>query len=98
MVEILKDKYDAIVVGTGPGGGTVARDLTVKGKKVLMLDWGSNAPVRGTNAQGFGYIAMPFKSMYFTDSMLALVRAITVGGSSIVFYATAYEPPYEWWD
>ncbi len=75
MAEILKEKFDAIVVGTGPGGATVAKDLTNKGKKVLMLDWGSNAPVKGTNAQGLSYIAMPFKSMYFTDGMLALVRA-----------------------
>ena len=99
MAEIIKEKYDAIVVGTGPGGGTVARDLTVKSnKKVLMIEWGSNAPVTGTNLQGFGYIAVPGKSIYFTDGFLALVRAITVGGSSIVFYATAYEPPYEYWE
>jgi len=98
MAEILKEKFDAIVVGTGPGGATVARDLTVKGQKVLMLEWGSNAPVKGTNAQGFGYIAIPGKNIYFTDGFLALVRAVTVGGSSIVFYATAYEPPYEFWD
>jgi choline dehydrogenase-like flavoprotein len=98
MVETLKEKFDAIVVGTGPGGATVAKDLTVKGKKVLMLDWGSNAPVTGRNGQAFGYIGMPFKSLYFIDNMLGLVRAITVGGSSVVYYATAYEPPYEYWD
>ena len=98
MVETLKDKYDAIVVGTGPGGATVAKDLTVRGKKVLMLDWGSNAPVKGTNGQALGYIGMPYKSLYFIDNMLGLVRAITVGGSSVVYYATAYEPPYEYWD
>ncbi len=98
MVETLKEKFDAIVVGTGPGGATVAKDLTVKGKKVLMLDWGSNTPVTGSNGQAFGYIGMPFKSLYFIDNMLGLVRAITVGGSSVVYYATAYEPPYEYWD
>jgi len=40
MVEVLKEKFDAIVVGTGPGGAAVARDLTVKGKEALMLEWG----------------------------------------------------------
>ncbi len=98
MAEILKDKYDAIVVGTGPGGATVAREMTNKGKKVLMLDWGSNAPVKGTNAQAFGYIGMPYKSLYIIDSLLGLVRAITVGGSSIVYYATAWDPPVELFD
>ncbi|TRZ50696.1 GMC family oxidoreductase [bacterium] len=98
MAAILKEKYDAIVIGTGPGGATVAKGLTDKGKKVLMLDWGSNAPIKGTNAQVLGYLAIPNKSMYFIDSMLALVRAITVGGSSVVYYATAFEPPYGLFD
>ncbi len=34
--------YDVIVVGTGAGGATVAKDLSLSGKKVLMLEKGSN--------------------------------------------------------
>jgi len=98
MVEVLKEKFDVIVVGTGPGGATVARDLTIKNKKVLMLEWGGNAAVKGSNGQAFGYIGMPYKGLYFIDSMLGLVRAVTAGGSSVVYYATASEPSYEWWD
>ena len=33
----LKDSYEYIVIGTGPGGGTVARELALGGKKVLMI-------------------------------------------------------------
>jgi hypothetical protein len=98
MAETLKTKYDAVVVGTGPGGATVAREMTNAGKKVLMLDWGSNAPIKGSNAQAFGYIGMPYKSLYLINRGLGLVRAITVGGSSVVYYATAWEPPFEFWD
>jgi len=98
MVEVLKEKFDAIVVGTGAGGATVARDLTIKNRKVLMLEWGSNAPVKGAYGQAFGYIGIPYKSLYIINSLLGLVRAVTVGGSSVVYYATAIEPPYEWWD
>jgi len=98
MAETLKAKYDAVVVGTGPGGATVAREMTGAGKKVLMLDWGSNAPIKGSNAQAFGYIGTPYKSLYFINSGLGLVRAITVGGSSLVYYATAWEPPFDYWD
>ncbi|MBU3914859.1 FAD-dependent oxidoreductase, partial [bacterium] len=32
--------YDAIVVGSGPGGATTAKELTQRGLKVLMLEWG----------------------------------------------------------
>ena len=33
-------EYDVIVVGTGTGGSTVAREMTNRGKKVLMLEAG----------------------------------------------------------
>ena len=31
-----KRPFDAIVVGTGPGGATVARELTNRGKRVSL--------------------------------------------------------------
>lgn len=34
--------YDAIVIGTGAGGATVAKDLSLKSKNILILDKGSN--------------------------------------------------------
>ena len=33
--------YDAIVIGTGAGGATVAKDLSIKSKNILILDKGS---------------------------------------------------------
>jgi choline dehydrogenase-like flavoprotein len=46
-------KYDVIIVGTGPGGATTAKELTSRGKKVLMLEWGPGGKVRGTFRQYF---------------------------------------------
>ncbi len=43
--------FDAIVVGTGPGGATVARELSKRGKKVLVLERGSGKPIQGTILQ-----------------------------------------------
>jgi choline dehydrogenase-like flavoprotein len=43
-------RYDAIVIGSGPGGGSVARVLTDAGKHVLMLEraaWKPNSALRG---------------------------------------------------
>jgi choline dehydrogenase-like flavoprotein len=34
-----EENFDAIVVGTGPGGATVARELGRRKKKVLVLEW-----------------------------------------------------------
>ncbi len=90
-----KQSFDAIVVGTGPGGATVAKELSAKGRKVLMLEWGPNTPINGTAAQFIAMAGIPGKSALITGKMLAVVRGITTGGSSMFFYATAYDPPYE---
>lgn len=87
--------FDAIVVGSGPGGATVARELSLKGKKVLILERGENTPVKGTIWQAIQMAAIPGRGMLFTNEMLALARGITTGGTSIVFYATVITPPLD---
>lgn len=87
--------YDTVIVGSGPGGATVARELTKQGKKVLILEWGSNAPIKGSMFQMALNAGMPGKSVLFTNKkMLAMVRGICTGGSSVFYCATAFDPPY----
>ncbi len=88
-------QVDAIVVGSGPGGATVAKELARRNKRVLILEWGSGAPIRGSKWQFLSMAGMPGKSMLFTNKMLGIVRGITTGGSSIFYYATAFDPPLE---
>jgi choline dehydrogenase-like flavoprotein len=87
--------YDAIVIGSGPGGATVAAELSRQGKKVLILEWGSGATIKGTMLQSTGIALIPGRGLFFTPELLALVRGVTLGGSSILAYATAFEPNYE---
>jgi choline dehydrogenase-like flavoprotein len=95
-MKALKDQeYDAIVVGTGPGGATVAKELAQRNRSVLMLEWGNNEPVNGTKAQTLRNFGTPCKSVLFTNEMLSMVRGITTGGSSIYYYATVFYPPVE---
>ena len=84
---------DVIVVGTGPGGATVAREMTRRKKDVLMLEWGKAAPVRGTMLQCAAAAAVPGKSLLVTGDLCGMVRGITTGGSSMFYYGTAFEPP-----
>ncbi len=84
--------FDAVVVGSGPGGATVARELSLAGKKVLILEWGDNAPVKGTIGQAIRMAAIPGRSVLFTNELLGLARGITTGGSSVFYYATAFRP------
>ncbi len=94
--EFLKKDYDAIVVGSGPGGATVAKELTQKNKKILILEWGNNKTVTGSPLQALNDMAIPGKGMFFTNKrMTGLVRGITTGGSSLYYCGTAFDPPFK---
>jgi len=86
--------YDVIVIGSGPGGATVADQLSRQGRKVLILEWGSAAAIKGTVQQSSGIALVPGRGLFFTPELLALVCGITLGGSSVLSYATAFEPDY----
>jgi choline dehydrogenase-like flavoprotein len=90
IMNIDNQKFDVIVVGTGPGGATVAKELSAKGKKVLILEWGSGKPIRGTWLQYIFQQLIPWRSLLITPDLLGMLRGITVGGSSLFYYGTAF--------
>lgn len=86
---------DVIVVGSGPGGASVARDLTRRGKDVLILEWGPGGPIRGNFLQYLREQLVPGKSLLFTPDIVGMVRGITTGGSSLFYYATCFPVPFQ---
>jgi choline dehydrogenase-like flavoprotein len=76
------EEFDAIVVGSGPGGATVARDLSRRGQRVLILERGRNAPIRGIATQAIFDLAFPGRGLAVTPELLAVTRGITTGGSA----------------
>ncbi|MDB5959842.1 MAG: family oxidoreductase, partial [Massilia sp.] len=81
--------HDAIIVGSGPGGATVARELAKSDWRVLVLEQGSAAPLKGTLAQMASMAAIPGRGMYLHRDASLLVQGVTAGGSSAVNFATA---------
>src|SRR5450830_205829 len=84
---------DAIIVGSGPSGASVARDLARAGWRVLMLEQGGAAPLTGTLTQMAAMAAVPGRGMFLHKDFSLLVQGITAGGSSAVNFATASPPP-----
>jgi choline dehydrogenase-like flavoprotein len=85
--------FDAIVVGTGPGGASVARELAAGGAAVLMLEQGGAEALKGTLGQMASMAAVPGKGAFIHRDGSLLVRAITLGGTSTINFATAAPPP-----
>ncbi|MFH1538260.1 MAG: GMC family oxidoreductase N-terminal domain-containing protein, partial [bacterium] len=87
---------DVAVVGSGPGGATVARELSRAGKRVVLLemgrDWRRN-PLYGTYT---GCLLYTDKGgMLFSEEGLNIIRGILTGGSTNLYCGTASRPP-EW--
>lgn len=85
--------HDVIVIGSGPGGASVARELARKNLRVLILEQGSAAPLAGTLSQMAGIAAVPGKGAFFHSDASLLVQGVTLGGSSSINFATAAAPP-----
>ena len=45
----MSEHYDVIVIGTGAGGGTLARHLAPSGKRILLLERGDWLPREPSN-------------------------------------------------
>ncbi len=80
-----------VVVGSGPGGATVARELARRGQDVLILEQGAYHKPDGN------YVTMFLMSdRFFSLASIEgtqMVRLLTVGGSTLAYLATAFEPP-----
>lgn len=83
--------YDAIVVGSGPGGATVTRELARAGKRVLLLEKGKAHKTPGTYRSA---LAM-FDRFGFFKSLegLTMLKATTLGGATMVYSGSAAMPP-----
>lgn len=80
---------ETVIVGSGPGGATIARELSRKGEDVLVLEKGRD------HQWPIGSIAA-YATMYDIKKSregILVRRGITTGGSTMLYSANAYDPP-----
>jgi choline dehydrogenase-like flavoprotein len=85
---------EVIVVGSGPGGATVARELSRKGKDVLILERGydyRNKIYYGTYPGAMRYSER--MSLLYTEEGLNIIAPIMVGGATSMYCGCAADPP-----
>ena len=80
--------YDAIIVGSGASGATIAKELSKKHQKVLILERGGYEPLKET----LGGLFSIFDEQPVADK-LKEARAITTGGSTALYFGVAELPP-----
>ena len=87
-------RAEVVVVGTGPGGATVARELARAGRSVLLLERGRaerNSRWYGTYLGALRYLER--SGLFFTPEGIQVVVPSMVGGATGVFAGCAAPPP-----
>jgi len=93
VVKKLQRRADVVVVGSGPGGATVARQMARAGKQVLLLEKGRDYQRIGNHLTAL-FMADKL-GLSFTEEGMNIVRAFATGGSTLLYCGSAADPP-EW--
>jgi choline dehydrogenase-like flavoprotein len=94
MAPVLRKQADVIVVGSGPGGATVARGLARAGRHVLLLERGRDyrgSPLYGTYLGALTYADR--HALLFTREGLNIIRPLMAGGATSMYCGCAAPPP-----
>jgi choline dehydrogenase-like flavoprotein len=86
-----------LIVGSGPGGATLAREFSRAGRRVMLLergrDWRSH-PLYGTYPGALLYADR--HALLFTREGLNIIRPLMLGGATSM-YCGCSSPPPAWW-
>ena len=89
MNERRKMEAEIAIVGSGAGGGTLAKELSEKGRNVLLIEKGKEHqwPI------GRIFCLLTIYPRERSREGVSIERGITLGGTTVVFNANAFYPP-----
>jgi len=79
---------DFVIVGSGAGGGTLARELAKKGKDVLVIERGPRVERMGTDRVSFSFYDKRGLSLLKSKEGTMILRTLMAGGSTVVSYGS----------
>lgn len=82
--------YDCIVVGSGTAGAVIARELSGRGQKVLILERGQYLPLKET----VWTLGLMINEVRVADKLTG-AEVHAAGGSSALYMAVMDEPPID---
>jgi len=88
------ERFDVAVVGSGPGGATVARELSRAGRRVVLIERGRDW--RGHRLYGTYPGALLYAdrhALLFTKQGLNIIRPLMLGGATSMYCGCAAPPP-----
>jgi len=93
------DEADVIIVGSGPAGATVARTLSARGARVIVVEEGHEARPQDFAASGVRAMAALYRDMgtsiAFGNVSMPYLQGRVVGGTSVVNGAISWRLPPE---
>jgi choline dehydrogenase-like flavoprotein len=96
---MIEKSYDVVIVGSGAGGGTVAKELVPlvrDGKKVLVLEQGpriSAAECNGRETEMAPALYEDEGGFLTSQGTMTLAFGRAYGGSTVVYTGTSMQPP-----
>lgn len=95
----LRDEAEVVIVGSGPAGAAVARNLALKGIGTLVIEEGPEARVEDFQRSGLRAMASLYRDMgtsiAFGNASMPYLQGRAVGGTSVINGAICWRFPEE---
>ncbi|KAI8139039.1 hypothetical protein BJV82DRAFT_628021 [Fennellomyces sp. T-0311] len=91
-------RFDAIVVGSGSGGGVCAAELAAAGQSLLVIEKGAyyhETEFKLNEEEGNSRLLDTGGPIMSEDGSMVTSAASTLGGGTTVNYAASFKPPHD---